>query len=173
MLLETRMSNPDSCQKALPHRPETFLVFFRRPASEGPRFGAPLTIDLRSLSDARDVIHCQRTHVETAEPNFTLHSRTNHVAFTAGCTLFTQRQKVCRAPFSSQKKVHVISPHPIVNLHLFTHVAKSNNHIEANQKYNQQLHRSNHTNTTTFCKPHWRNNSRTKRAQRQPHHRQR
>ena len=28
MLLETLMSDPDSCQKALPHPPEGFLVFF-------------------------------------------------------------------------------------------------------------------------------------------------
>ena len=42
MLLETLMSDPDSVQKAFPHPPEGFLVFFgaRR------RLGARLTIEL-------------------------------------------------------------------------------------------------------------------------------
>ena len=39
------MSDPDSIQKALPHPPEGFLVFFRSPASEGRRLGARLTIE--------------------------------------------------------------------------------------------------------------------------------
>ena len=46
MLLEAFMSDPDSVQKALPKQSEGFLVFFGAPASEGPRLGARLTIEL-------------------------------------------------------------------------------------------------------------------------------
>jgi len=118
--------------------PWKILVFFRRHGSDGPRFwGAPH--HRPPVAPGRSWRHCQGTRVKTAEPNFRFHSRTNHVALTARCTLFTQRQKVCRAPHSSQKKAHVISSHPIANLQLFTNVAKSNNHIEAKRKYKQQL----------------------------------
>jgi len=52
LLLETLMSDPDSVQKALPHPPEGFLVFFRSPASEGRRLGARLTIELWDARNA-------------------------------------------------------------------------------------------------------------------------
>ena len=44
MLLETLMSDPDSSQKALPHPPEGFLVFFWGPASEGRQLGARVMV---------------------------------------------------------------------------------------------------------------------------------
>ena len=69
-----------------------------------------------------------------------------------------------------------VSQHPVANLHLSTHVATSKDDNEAAFQCNlqpeiQEPHRTTHTGTTTSCKTHRRNNSRTKRPQPQPPHR--
>ena len=68
LLLETLMSDPDSVQKALPHPPEGFLVFFGPGVGGSAAWGTPHHRALVALGRSWRI--CQRTRVEPAEPNF-------------------------------------------------------------------------------------------------------
>ena len=82
--------------------------------------------------------------------------RTDEVAFIAGCSHFTRKNARFRAPASSPTH----SPCNIMQ------------QFQCNlQPGIQEPHRTTHTDTTTRCKTHRRNNSRTKRPQPQPPHR--
>ena len=82
--------------------------------------------------------------------------RTDEVAFIAGCSHFTRKNTRFRAPASSPTH----SPCNIMQ------------QFQCNlQPEIQEPHRTTHTDTTTRCKTHRRNNSRTKRPQPQPPHR--
>ena len=81
--------------------------------------------------------------------------RTDEVPFIAGCSHFTRKNTRFRAPASSPKhspcKIHAAVP------------------VQFTAEI-QEPHRTTHTNTTTRCKTHRRNNSRTKRPQPHPSH---
>ena len=68
-----------------------------------------------------------------------------------------------------------VSQHPVANLHLSMHVATSDDDNQAAipmqlQPEIQKPNRTMHTDTTTRCKTHRRNNSRMKRPQPHPPH---
>ena len=111
--------------------------------------------------------------------------RTDEVPFIVGCSHFTRKNTSFGAPASSPKhspcNIHAAitmrfaasrgKPAPIY--------ARGNikwrqwsSHSKCNlQPEIQELHRTTHTHTTTRCKTHRRNNSRTKRPQPHPSHR--
>ena len=83
-----------------------------------------------------------------------------------------------RAHATFMQPLQCVSQHPVANPHLSTHVATSNDDNEAaipmqsaTRPEIQEPHRTKHTDTTTRCKTHRRNNSRTKRPQPHPSHR--
>ena len=81
--------------------------------------------------------------------------RTDEVAFIAGCSHFTRKNTKFRAPASSPTH----SPCNIMQLFQCDLAPQL-----------QETHRTTHTDTTTRCKTHRRNNPRTKRPQPQPSH---
>ena len=95
-----------------------------------------------------------------------------------GFVLRLPPQNVAHATF--MQPLQCVSQHPVANLHLSTHVAMWQHQMTTmKQPFHcnlqpeiQEPHRTTHTDTTTRCKTHRRNNSRTKRPQPHPSHRQ-
>ena len=97
----------------------------------------------------------QNTLKERNDPSRT--RRTDEVPFIAGCSHFTRKNTRFRTPASSptQSPCNIMQP---FQCDLPPQL--------------QETHRTTHTGTTTRCKTHRRNNSRQKRPQPQPPHRQ-
>ena len=97
----------------------------------------------------------QNTLKERNDPSRTC--RTDEVPFIAGCSHFTRKNPRFRTPASSptQSPCNIMRP---FQCDLPPQL--------------QETHRTTHTGTTTRCKTHRRNNSRQKRPQPQPPHRQ-
>ena len=111
--------------------------------------------------------------------------RTDEVPFIVGCSHFTRKNTRFGAPASSPKQ----SPcniHAAITMRFATSRGKSapiyargniklttmKHRFQCNlQPEIQEPHRTTHTDTTTRCKTHRRNNSRTKRPQPHPSHR--
>ena len=90
----------------------------------------------------------------------TLHGKTQ------GFVLRLPPQNIAHATF--MQPLHCVSQHPVANLHLSMHVATSDDDNQAAIPMQSATgfhkpHRTTHTDTTTRCKTHRRNNSCTKR----------
>ena len=111
-------------------------------------------IELRTLTQPLIAKHIGETIRAQNDPS--RNRRTNEVAFIAGCSHFTRKNTRFRAPASSPTH----SPCNIMQ------------QFQCNlQPEIQEPHRTTHADTTTRCKTHRRNKSRTKRPQPQPPHR--
>ena len=112
-------------------------------------------IELRTQEHPVVAKHIEGTIRDRNDPSRT--RRTDEVPFIAGCSHFTRKNTRFRTPASSptQSPCNIMQP---FQCDLPPQL--------------QETHRTTHTGTTTRCKTHRRNNSRQKRPQPQPPHRQ-